>query len=122
MDGLSSGWVLGSGSVNTDAPGSRAELLKLGNEIRLLAPSQPERAIQIPAFGKNQWRWRMDLHLSGTPKLPSDEFLLSIAAIQKGGQWMLRVSTQSVHQIPGNEKLKSTLQIRHLYFSDFGKA
>ncbi len=42
---------------------ARTELVKLRNEMRLLEPSKPDqmRAIQIPAFGRNQWRWRVDL-------------------------------------------------------------
>ena len=102
---------------------ARAELIKLRNEIRVLDPSKPNqmRAIAIPAFGRNQWRWRVDLPdnekfvlrwaYNGIPfdkslpieadssfrppTLPSDEFLLSIAAVQEDGQWMLGVSTQS---------------------------
>jgi hypothetical protein len=42
---------------------ARTELTKLRNEIRVLDPSEPEkmRAIEVPAFGRNQWRWRIDL-------------------------------------------------------------
>ena len=50
---------------------ARAELSKLRNEIRILDPTEPEkmRAIEIPSFGRNQWRWRI--------KLPdSDKFVL----------------------------------------------
>lgn len=110
-------------STTSQLTKARAELLKLRNESRLLDPSEPNqmRAIQMPAFGRNQWRWRVDLPddeqfvlrwaYNGIPfdkslpkeadtsfrppKLPSDEFLLSIAALQEDGQWMLGVSTQS---------------------------
>ena len=42
---------------------ARIELSKLRNEIRILDPSQPKdmRAIEIPSFGRNQWRWRIKL-------------------------------------------------------------
>jgi hypothetical protein len=42
---------------------ARSELSKLRNEIRTLDPLETDkmRAIEIPAFGQNQWRWKIDL-------------------------------------------------------------
>lgn len=109
----------------------KAELMKLRKELRLLDPSQPElmRAIEVPSFGRNQWRWRVDLpddqtfvlrwtfdgipisngfppnlnsRLNGgnfvPPELPSEEFMLLVAAFEENGDWMLGVKVQSEAQ------------------------
>lgn len=42
---------------------ARIELSTLRNEMRVLDPSETDkmRAINVPAFGRNQWRWRIKL-------------------------------------------------------------
>lgn len=42
---------------------ARSELTTLRNELRILDPSETDkmRAIEIPAFGQSQWRWKIDL-------------------------------------------------------------
>jgi hypothetical protein len=113
---------------------ARVELSKLRNDIRTLDPSAPDkmRAIEIPSFGRNQWRWRIDLPDSDNfvlrwayndipidrslpgqvdpkynhpkfvaPKLPNDEFILTIGAINEENTWMLGVKTESASSMGG---------------------
>lgn len=114
-----------------DLTDARAELNLLRSELRMLDPSESDkmRAIEVPAFGRNQWRWRVDLpdddefvlrwayddipirdtlpttidpdfnpHQFRPPKLPSDEFMLLIAAVEDEGTWKLGVKAESVSQ------------------------
>lgn len=49
--------------TNRELAIARTELLSLRRESRVLDPSEPNklRAIEIPAFGNRQWRWKIKL-------------------------------------------------------------
>ena len=99
---------------------TQSQMVVMRNELRYLDPSNPEkiRVIEIPAPGRHEWRWKIDLPndqkfviqvaydnipVDGLPpkpkqsfvqhELPSEELILNVSATIFDGQWEMRWQT-----------------------------